>query len=111
MQPEGLAGNWYALIVSSEPAQRWLESGMVAYEKASKAVLGKGQPDPVFIKRGEEIFSRFAGVLDTWLRGRKWLLGDDLPIADFSIGALVPQSTRAAAHRSIWPPTGRPHKS
>jgi glutathione S-transferase len=84
---------------------------MVAYEKASKAVLGKGQPDPVFIKRGEEIFSRFAGVLDTWLRGRKWLLGDDLTIADFSIGALVPQSTHAAAHRSICPPTGRPHKS
>jgi glutathione S-transferase len=72
---------------------------------------GKGQPDPVFIKRGEENPSRFAGVLDTWLRGRKWLLGDDLTIADFSIGALVPQSTHSAAHRSICPPTGRPYKS
>src|SRR5580704_12989098 len=38
--------------------------GMVAFEKASKAVLGLGAPDPAFIARGEQNFVRFATVLD-----------------------------------------------
>jgi glutathione S-transferase len=98
------SGLWPKSVQEQADVLRWLcwesahwdaESiGMVTYEKASKAVLGKGQPDPAFIKRGEENFSRFAAVLDTSLRGRKWLLGDGLTVADFSIGGLVPSIKR-----------------
>jgi glutathione S-transferase len=68
--------------------------GMVAYEKASKVVLGLGPPDPAFIARGEQNFSRFAAVLNSSLRGKTWLLGERLTIADFSVGGLVPSAER-----------------
>jgi glutathione S-transferase len=70
--------------------------GMVAYEKGSKAVLGLGPPDPAFIARGEQNFSRFAAVLNDSLKGNTWLVGDRLTIADFSIGGLVPSAQRMA---------------
>jgi glutathione S-transferase len=43
---------------------------MVAYEKASKAVLGLGSPDPAFIERGSQNVTRFAAVLNGSLKGR-----------------------------------------
>ena len=52
------------------------ESGMVTFEKASKAVLGLGPPDACFIARGERNFARFATVLNNSLRGHTWLAGD-----------------------------------
>jgi glutathione S-transferase len=64
--------------------------GMVGYEKVSRGVLGLGPPDPAFIARGEQNFARFAAVLNQSLKGRKWITGDDLTIADFSIGAWIP---------------------
>jgi glutathione S-transferase len=68
--------------------------GMVGFEKISKGVLGLGTADPAFIARGEENFARFAAVLNESLRGRRWLTGDELTIADFSIGAWVPAAER-----------------
>jgi glutathione S-transferase len=70
--------------------------GMVAYEKVSKGVLGLGPPDPAFCARGEQNFSRFAAVLNGALKGRTWLVGERLTIADFSIGGLVPSAQRTA---------------
>jgi glutathione S-transferase len=67
---------------------------MVAFEKASKAVLGLGAPEPAFIARGEQNFVRFAAVLDDQLKGRTWLVGERPTIADFSIGAFVPSAVR-----------------
>jgi glutathione S-transferase len=68
--------------------------GMVAFEKASKAVLGLGAPDSAFIVRGEQNLVRFAAVLDDRLKGKTWLVGERLTIADFSIGGLVPTAAR-----------------
>jgi glutathione S-transferase len=68
--------------------------GMVAYEKASKAVLGLGPADPAFITRGEQNFARFASVLNDSLRDKTWLIGERLTIADFSIGGVVPSAER-----------------
>ena len=68
--------------------------GMVGYEKLSKQVLGLGSADPAFITRGEENFARFAPVLNDSLKGRKYLTGDALTIADFSIGAWIPAAER-----------------
>ena len=76
---------------------------MVAYEKASKAVLGLGPPDPAFIARGEQNFTRFAAVLNDSLRGKTWLIGERLTIADFSIGALVPSAERMGLPVANYP--------
>jgi glutathione S-transferase len=98
------SGLWPSDLQGQADVVRWLawesahwdaeSCGMVAYEKASKAVLGLGSPDPAFIARGEQNFTRFAAVLDGSLRGKTWLLGERLTIADFSVGALVPSAER-----------------
>jgi len=100
--PDG--GLWPSDLRGQADVLRWLawksahwdaESvGMVAYEKTSKAVLGLGPPDPAFIARGEQNFARFAAVLNTALRGKTWLVGEQLTIADFSIGAQIPSAER-----------------
>ena len=68
--------------------------GMIGFEQISKGVLGLGAADPAFIARGEQNFARFAAVLDVSLKGRKWLTGADLTIADFSVGAWIPSAQR-----------------
>jgi glutathione S-transferase len=82
---------WLAWESAHWDAESW---GMVAFEKASKGVLGLGAPDPAFIARGEQNFVRFAAVLDDHLKGRPWLIGERPTIADFSIGAGVPSAAR-----------------
>jgi hypothetical protein len=57
-------------------------------------VLGLGPPDPAFIARGEQNFSRFAAVLNDSLKGKTWVLGNRLTLADFSIGGLLPSAER-----------------
>ena len=96
------SGLWPSDLKSQADVLRWLTwesahwdaESCVAYEKASKAVLGLGPPDPAFVARGEQNFARFAAVLDGSLKGRTWLIGERLTIADFSVGALVPSAKR-----------------
>ena len=98
------SGLWPSDLKSQADVLRWLawesahwdaeSCGMVAFEKASKAVLGLGAADPAFIVRGEQNFIRFATVLDDHLKGRSWLIGNRPTIADFSIGAFVPSAAR-----------------
>jgi glutathione S-transferase len=97
-------GLWPADVRAQADVMRWLawesahwdaeSCGMVAFEKASKVVLGLGAPDPAFIARGEANFARFAAVLDDHLKGSAWVTGETLTIADFSIGCLVPTAQR-----------------
>jgi glutathione S-transferase len=81
--------------------------GMVGYEKVSRGVLGLGPADPAFIARGERNFARFAAVLNQSLNGRKWLTGDDLTIADFSIGAWIPVAERLQLPVAEYPEIGQ----
>src|SRR5215475_8305206 len=100
-------GLWPADLRGQADVVRWLawesahwdaeSCGMVSFEKASKAVLGLGPPDPAFIARGEQNFRRFAAVLNDSLKDRTWLLGERLTIADFSVGGQVP----AAEHMQL----------
>ena len=107
------SGVWPSDLEGQADVLRWLfwesahwdaESvGMVAYEKASKNVLGLGPADTIFIARGEQNFSRFAAVLNDSLKGKTWLLGDRLTIADFSIGGLVPTAEGMALPIARFP--------
>ncbi|WP_428533689.1 glutathione S-transferase family protein [Rhodopila sp.] len=95
-------GLWPSDLKGQADVLRWLawesahwdaeSCGMVSYEKASKAVLGLGPPDPAFIARGEQNFARFAAVLDDALASKTWLIGEQLTIADFSVGGVVPSA-------------------
>jgi glutathione S-transferase len=52
-------------------------------------VLKSGEPDPVAIAKGSELFHRAAKVLDDQLKQNKYVTGDRLTLVDFSIGATM----------------------
>ncbi|MBI1813495.1 MAG: glutathione S-transferase family protein [Deltaproteobacteria bacterium] len=59
----------------------------MAFERVVKKLGGLGEPDLAEVAKGEAGFHQFAAVLNAHLKGRKWLLGNDLTIADFAVGA------------------------
>ena len=47
----------------------------------------KQAPDPAALAVGDKEWHTFAPVLNAQLETRKWILGDELTLADFSVGA------------------------
>ena len=60
---------------------------ILIFERFVKGFFGRGGPDPVEVEKGLTNFNRAAKVLDQHLKGRKFLCGDALSAADFSVGA------------------------
>lgn len=52
-------------------------------------MLKLGEPDSAAIKRAEERFHEQAKVLDGFLKGRKWLIGENLTLADYAVGSVL----------------------
>ena len=50
-------------------------------------VLKNGEPDQGALAKGAELFHRAASVLDGQLKGKKFVTGEKLTLADFSLGA------------------------
>jgi glutathione S-transferase len=50
-------------------------------------VLKSGEPDQAAIAKATEAFHRIAKVLDGQLKGKRFVAGDRLTVADFSLGA------------------------
>ena len=58
------------------------------FENVVKSVVLKsGEPDSAAIAKATESFHRVAKVLDGQLKGKKFVTGDTLTVADFSLGA------------------------
>jgi glutathione S-transferase len=57
------------------------------FEHLVKKLLALGEPDQAALAKGAELFHRSAQVLDGWLKGRTYVTGDKLTLADFSLGA------------------------
>jgi glutathione S-transferase len=64
-------------------------------------VLRAGEPDMAAIAKGTEAFHRAAKVLDGQLKGKKFVTGDTLTVADFSLGA--PMKFADMAHYPLEP--------
>jgi glutathione S-transferase len=71
----------------------------MAFERVVKKLAGLGDPNPAEVARGESEFHKFAPVLNGQLKGRKWLLGSALTIADFSVG--MPMTMAEAAQYPV----------
>ena len=63
--------------------------GIYVFEYLFKKLLKLGDPDPDELKKGDELFSRFADVLDNHLKNRKWLVGDNITLADYAVGSFL----------------------
>ena len=73
-----------------------------AFEYVAKPfVLRTGEPDMAAIAKGTEAFHRAAKVLDGQLAGKRFVTGDTLTVADFSLGA--PMKFAEMAHYPIEP--------
>ncbi|HEY8089937.1 MAG TPA: glutathione S-transferase family protein [Polyangiaceae bacterium] len=62
-------------------------TGAYAFENLFKKIFMKQEPDPAALAAGDKEWRTFAPVLDAQLATRKWILGNDLTLADFSVGA------------------------
>jgi len=59
----------------------------LAFEKIIKAMLGMGEPDTAKIHDALANIRRFAGVLNERLKGKSYVLGNSLTIADLTLAS------------------------
>ncbi len=62
-------------------------TGAVAFEKLFKKMFMQQDADPTALAVGEKDFHTFAPVLNGQLETRKFIMGEELTLADFSVGA------------------------
>lgn len=77
-------------------AAHWTPAGSpIVYERLVKAMLGQGGPDQAVIDKALQEFHRVATILNNHLKGRKWLTGEHLTVADFSVGSTLSMAAPA----------------
>jgi glutathione S-transferase len=67
----------------------------VIFQRVVKAALNLGPPDDAVVAKGLDAFQRDARLLDTHLAKQKYLVGDDLTLADFSVASPLFLAARA----------------
>jgi len=73
-----------------------------AFEYVAKPLFrGIKEPDMTAIEKGTEMFHRAAEVLNGQLKGKRFVTGDALTLADFSLGSVM--NFAEMAHYPIEP--------
>ena len=72
-----------------------------AFEYVAKRALGLGEPDTAAVAKATPIFETAARVLDAQLKGRRYVAGEALTVADFSLGAWM--TLAEMAHYPVAP--------
>jgi glutathione S-transferase len=62
---------------------------MVIFERLVKPLFGRGAEDPAKVEEGMEKFRRAAPVLNGQLGKTRFVTGEQLTVADFSLGAVL----------------------
>jgi glutathione S-transferase len=62
----------------------------LAFEFVAKPRNNAGSADPAAVAQANASLTRFAPVLDSHLAGRKYLVGDHVTLADYSLAAFEP---------------------
>lgn len=65
------------------------------YERIVKRLLGRGKPDAARCEENEAHFKTFAAVLDRALEGQRFVVNDQLTIADFCLAAPLTYAEQA----------------
>ena len=79
------------------------------FEHVIKARFNIGPPNPAEIERLTAAFHQFAPTLEDHLKSRKWLLGDTLTVADFSVAITLPYAEKAHIPLHDYPQIRRWH--
>ena len=78
-----------------------------AFERVVKKLAGMGEPDNAAIAKVEPQFHALADVLNGHLRGKRFLLGDKLTVADFSVATGMVFSSAAQFPLEKYPEVTR----
>ena len=70
-------------------------AGNLYFQHIIKPAFLKAEPDPVAVAEASGFLKQFAAVLDAHLKGRKYLVGDGLTIADFAVAVTLPHAEKA----------------
>lgn len=84
-------------------------SGTLYFEHLIKPHFGLGDADAEATTRATGFFRQSAGVLNDHLRGRTYLLGDTLTIADFAVAVTLPYAEGAKIPVADFPEIERWH--
>lgn len=84
-------------------------AGELYFQYIIKPKFGLGPQDEAAIEESTGFFKRFAGVLNNHLRGRKYILGDKLSVADFAVGITLPYAETAHIPVAEFPEVSRWH--
>ncbi len=85
--------------------------GVFVFENVIKKFFNLGEPDAQELAKGEERFHRFAKVLEHHLKGRQWLVGDSVTLADFSVGSFLDLSELGGYPMQAYPEIARWYKN
>jgi len=69
--------------------------GILIFEYMVKQFLNLGDPNPKELGKGDELFHRFAQVLNDYIRDRHWLVGEDVTLADFAVASPLDLAEKA----------------
>ncbi|MEQ8815443.1 MAG: glutathione S-transferase family protein [Thalassobaculum sp.] len=99
-------------------AMRWLcwdlmhftrYTGELYFEHVIKADFGIGEPDPAAVEEAMGYVRKYARILDDHLKGRRFLVGDGLTVADFAVAIALPYAARARIPLADYPEVARWH--
>lgn len=79
------------------------------FEYIIKPRFSMGEPDPAEIRKATEGFMRYAAVLESHLRGRSYLVGEALSVADFAAAITLPYAQKARLPLEGFPEIRRWH--
>lgn len=85
-------------------------AGGLYFQYCIKPWIGLGEPDEAAVQDSINQWRPFAAVLNDHLSGKKYMLGDQLSIADFSVAVTLPYAKKARIPLSEYPNVARWHE-
>lgn len=83
--------------------------GTLYFEHLIKAKFKLGAPDAGQVKRALSDFRRYGAILDAYLATRRYLVGEDLTIADFAVATTLPHAIEIGLPLNEFPHIQRWH--
>ena len=105
-------GDLQAEVISwfSWNSQHFIQSGGALYfEFVIKSRFNIGPPAAAAVEKATRSFRAQARVLDNHLKNRKWLVGEKLSVADFSVAVTLPYAAKAEMPLDEFPEVRRWH--
>ena len=91
-------------------SQHFIKSGgMLYFEFVIKKRFNIGPPDNAVVEKAVGDFRAQAAILNNLLKSRKWLVGDKLSVADFSVAVTLPYAGQASMPLDDFPEVRRWH--